>query len=71
MKNLLIKTDRLFHIVALCTEWPSKYLFETIFSILWDNFSVCENLFRTNNSFYYDDLGKMEKSYQYRMSTRQ
>ncbi|CAF4703518.1 unnamed protein product [Rotaria sp. Silwood1] len=38
VKNLLIKTDHLFHIVVICTEWPTLNLFEKIFSILPDNF---------------------------------
>ncbi|CAF1218074.1 unnamed protein product [Rotaria magnacalcarata] len=38
VKNLLIKSDRLFHIVVICTEWPTMDLFEKIFSTLLDNF---------------------------------
>ncbi len=40
VKNLLIKTDRLFHIVVICTEWPTMNLFEKIFSLLPENFNV-------------------------------
>jgi hypothetical protein len=40
IKNLMIKTDRLFHIVVICTEWPTIELFEKIFSLLPDNFHV-------------------------------
>jgi hypothetical protein len=38
VKNLLIKTDRLFHIVVICTEWPRVNLFEKIASLLPENF---------------------------------
>ncbi|CAF1161055.1 unnamed protein product [Rotaria sp. Silwood1] len=37
-KSLIIKTDRLFHIVVICAEWPTKKLFQTIAAILSDNF---------------------------------
>jgi hypothetical protein len=40
VKNLLIKTDRLFHIVVLCTDWPRMNLFEKIVSLLPENFHV-------------------------------
>ena len=40
-KSLIIKTDRLFHLVVICTEWPRKKLFQTITSILPDQFDVC------------------------------
>jgi hypothetical protein len=40
VKNLLIRTDRLFHIVVICTEWPGVNLFEKIFSLLPENFHV-------------------------------
>ncbi|CAF0848186.1 unnamed protein product [Rotaria sordida] len=36
-KSLIIKTDRLFHIVVICAEWPTKTLFQTIAAILSDN----------------------------------
>jgi hypothetical protein len=39
-KSLMIKTDRLFHIVVICTEWPTKKLFQTIAVILSENFDV-------------------------------
>ncbi|CAF4039152.1 unnamed protein product [Adineta steineri] len=37
-KSLMIKTDRLFHIVVICAEWPTKNLLQTIANILSDNF---------------------------------
>ncbi|UJR20861.1 hypothetical protein I4U23_023971 [Adineta vaga] len=40
VKNLLIKTDRVFHIVVMCAEWPTRNLFDKVFSILsetWKN----------------------------------
>ena len=40
VKNLLIKTDRLFHIVVICTEWPTKILLERIGNLLSENFQV-------------------------------
>lgn len=39
-KNLIVKNDRMFHVVVICTEWPTMSLFEKIFSILPDNFQV-------------------------------
>jgi hypothetical protein len=41
-KNLIIKTDRLFHIVVICTEWPTKKLVQTIVEILYENFDVID-----------------------------
>ncbi|CAF3977237.1 unnamed protein product [Rotaria sp. Silwood2] len=38
VKNLLIKSDRLFQIVVICTEWPTMNLFEKLFSVLHSNF---------------------------------
>lgn len=43
VKNLLIKTDRLFHIVVVCTEWPTKILLERLGSLLSENFEVRMN----------------------------
>jgi hypothetical protein len=40
VKNLLIKSDRLFYIVVICTEWPTMNLFENIFSLLSNHFHV-------------------------------
>jgi len=40
VKNLMIKSDRLFHLVVICTEWPTIELFEKIFSLLSENFPV-------------------------------
>jgi hypothetical protein len=40
VKKLMIKSDRLFHLVVICTEWPTMNLFEKVFSILTDNFHV-------------------------------
>lgn len=40
VKNLLIKTDRLFHIVVICTEWPTKKLLQEIYCLLSENFQV-------------------------------
>ncbi len=39
-KSLIIKTDRLFHIVVICKEWPRKKLFQTIVEILIEHFDV-------------------------------
>ncbi|CAF1131482.1 unnamed protein product [Adineta steineri] len=36
VKNLLIKSDRLFHLVVICKEWPTKNLFQNLFSLLCD-----------------------------------
>ncbi len=41
-KNLIIKTDRLFHIVVICAEWPTKKLVQTIVEILYENFDVID-----------------------------
>ncbi len=48
-KSLMIKTDRLFHIVVICAEWPTKKLVQTIATILSDNFDVKNFLL-----FYYN-----------------
>jgi hypothetical protein len=40
VKNLMIKSDRLFHLVVICTKWPTEKLYEKIFSLLIENFSV-------------------------------
>jgi len=39
-KSLIINTDRLFHIVVLCTEWPTKVLFQKIATMLSHSFDV-------------------------------
>jgi len=39
-KSLIIKTDRLFHLVVICTEWPRKKLVQTILEILYENINV-------------------------------
>lgn len=39
-KSLIIKSDRLFHLAIICTEWPTKKLFQTILQILSENFDV-------------------------------
>jgi hypothetical protein len=44
-KSLILKTDRLFHIVVICTEWPTKKLFQTIVEILSENFDVIKKVF--------------------------
>ncbi len=44
-KSLIIKTDHLFHIVVICTEWPTKKLFQTIVEILFENFDVKQRNF--------------------------
>jgi hypothetical protein len=44
-KSLIIKTDRLFHIVVICTEWPTKILFQKIAMMLSPNFDVKNLLF--------------------------
>jgi hypothetical protein len=46
VKNLIIKSDRLFHLVVICTEWPTIELFEKIFSLLSENFPVNKFLFK-------------------------
>ena len=52
-KSLMIKTDRLFHLVVICTEWPRKNLFQTIASILLDQFDVSSiSLFARSISGY-------------------
>jgi hypothetical protein len=51
VKNLLIKTDRLFHIVVICTEWPRVNLFEKIASLLPENFHV--NKFSQNKNQHF------------------
>ncbi len=40
VKNLMIKSDRLFYIVVICTEWPTMNLFEKVFSLLSEHFHV-------------------------------
>ncbi|CAF1025333.1 unnamed protein product [Adineta ricciae] len=40
VKNLLIKTDRIFHIVIVCVEWPTRELIDKVVSMLseiWKN----------------------------------
>jgi len=44
-KSLIIKTDRLFDIVVICTEWPTKKLVQTIVETLYENFDVTHFVF--------------------------
>ena len=40
-KSLLIKSDRQFQLVIICTQWPTMNLFEQISTMLLDHFPVC------------------------------
>ena len=40
-KSLMIKSDREFHLVVICAQWPTTNLFEQISTMLFDNFPVC------------------------------
>ena len=68
VKNLLIKTDRMFHMVVICTEWPTRTLFGEIASLLADNFQVRKAHEQRKHSSRYR-IGTMDRSSANRCST--
>jgi hypothetical protein len=53
VKNLMIKSDRLFNLVVICTEWPTIEFFEKIFLSLSENFPVNKFLLKINIVFFF------------------
>lgn len=53
VKNLMLKSDRLFHLVVICTEWPTIELFDKIFLLLSDKYHV-RKINHSFNKLFFD-----------------